>query len=154
MATVFSAPEINSAESVGVKSGGIKAFDTDVIRPVSNLIRDEFSGSKQLEFRWRSDSSRFFSPKDTKLKVEYEIVGANQDTETVVYANLSDRDDIEEVKFDTTRWFKGTVRRYNAGQQGRPGSINVGFDDGTQNVTISFYDRSVHYVEPAFIERI
>jgi hypothetical protein len=73
MATVFSAPEINSAESVGVKSGGIKAFDTDVIRPVSNLIRDEFSGSKQLEFRWRSDSSRFFSPKDTKLKVEYEL---------------------------------------------------------------------------------
>jgi hypothetical protein len=67
MATVFSAPEIDSAESVGVKSGGIKAFDTDVIRPVSNLIRDEFSGSKQLEFRWRSDSSRFFSPKDTKL---------------------------------------------------------------------------------------
>jgi hypothetical protein len=38
-----------------------------------NLIRDEFSGSKQLEFRFRSDSSRFFSPKDTKLKVEYEL---------------------------------------------------------------------------------
>jgi hypothetical protein len=37
------------------------------------LIRDEFSGSKQHEFRWRSDSSRFFSPKDTKLKVEYEL---------------------------------------------------------------------------------
>eukprot|EP01047_Picozoa_sp_COSAG01_P013876 COSAG01_NODE_663_length_14420_cov_77.011382_6_plen_562_part_00 len=73
MATVFSAPEIGSAESVGVKSGGIRAYDVDVIRPVSNLIRDEFSGSKQLEFRWRSDSSRFFSPKDTKLKVEYEI---------------------------------------------------------------------------------
>eukprot|EP01047_Picozoa_sp_COSAG01_P051065 COSAG01_NODE_5225_length_4401_cov_24.113901_4_plen_553_part_00 len=73
MATVFSAPEINSAESVGIKSGGIRAYDTDVIRPVSNLIRDEFSGSKQLEFRWRSDSSRFFSPKDTKLKVEYEL---------------------------------------------------------------------------------
>jgi hypothetical protein len=31
MATVFSAPEIGSAESVGVKSGGIKAFDVDVI---------------------------------------------------------------------------------------------------------------------------
>eukprot|EP01047_Picozoa_sp_COSAG01_P080080 COSAG01_NODE_15429_length_1338_cov_1.388216_1_plen_53_part_10 len=53
MATVFSAPEINSPESVGVKSGGIKAFDTDVIRPVSNIIRDEFSGPKQLEFRFR-----------------------------------------------------------------------------------------------------
>ena len=56
MATVFSAPEVGSAESVGVKSGGIKAFDTDVIRPVSNLIRDEFSGSKQLEFRGQGSS--------------------------------------------------------------------------------------------------
>jgi hypothetical protein len=65
--------EIGSAESVGVKAGGIMAFDQDTIRPVSNLIRDEFSGSKQLEFRFRSDSSRFFSPKDTKLKVEYEL---------------------------------------------------------------------------------
>jgi hypothetical protein len=73
MATVFSAQEIGYAESVGVKSGGIKAFDQDTIRPVSNLIRDEFSGSKQLAFRWRSDSSRFFPPKDTKLKVEYEL---------------------------------------------------------------------------------
>jgi hypothetical protein len=71
-----------------------------------------------------------------------------------VYANLGDRDDIEEVKFDTTRWANGTVRRFNPGQQGRPGSINVDFDDGTQNVTISFYDRSMHYVEPAFVERI
>jgi hypothetical protein len=82
------------------------------------------------------------------------LVGANQDTETVVYANLGDRDDIEEVKFDSTRWFKGTVRRYNVGQQGHPGSINVNSDDGTNNVSISLYDRSVHYVEPAFIERI
>jgi hypothetical protein len=62
--------------------------------------------------------------------------------------------DIEEVKFDTTRWANGTVRRYNPGQQGRPGSINVNFDDGTDNVRISFYDGSVNYVEPAFIERI
>jgi hypothetical protein len=73
---------------------------------------------------------------------------------TVVYANLGDRDDIEEVKFDTTKWANGTVRRYNSGQQGRPGSINVNFDDGTDNVRISFYDQSVNYVEPAFIERI
>jgi hypothetical protein len=82
------------------------------------------------------------------------LVGANQDTLTVVYANLGDRDDIEEVKFDTTRWANGTVRRFNPGQQGRPGSINVNFDDGTDNVRISFYDQSVNYVEAAFIERI
>jgi len=73
MATVFSAPEINSAEAVGVKSGGIRAFDQDVVYSVSRLVRDEAQGSKQLEFRWRSDSSRFFSPKDTKLLVEYEM---------------------------------------------------------------------------------
>jgi hypothetical protein len=87
------------------------------------------------EQRWR---------RGDRLRVAWtriRLVGANQYTLTVVYANLSDRDDIEEVKFDTTRWANGTVRRYNAGQQGRPGSINVNFDDGTQNVQISFYDR-------------
>ena len=82
------------------------------------------------------------------------LVGQTQDTQTVVYANLSDRDDIAEIKYDTTRWFNGTVRRFNPGQQGRPGSILVDFDDGTDNVRISFYDRSVNYVQPAFIERI
>jgi hypothetical protein len=100
------------------------------------------------EQRWR---------RGDRLRVAWtriRLVGANQDTLTVVYANLGDRDDIEEVKFDTTRWANGTVRRYNAGQQGRPGSINVDFDDGTDNVRISFYDQSVNHVEPAFIERI
>jgi hypothetical protein len=80
-------------------------------------------------------------------------VGENEDTLTVAYANLEDRDDVEEVKWNSVRWFTGTVRRFNPGQGGRPGSINVDFPDGTDNVSISFYDRSVHFVEPAFYER-
>jgi hypothetical protein len=57
------------------------------------------------EQRWR---------RGDRLRVAWtriRLVGETQDTETVVYANLSDRDDIEEVKFDSTRWFKGTVRK-------------------------------------------
>jgi hypothetical protein len=52
------------------------------------------------EQRWR---------RGDRLRVAWtriRLVGANQDTLTVVYANLGDRDDIEEVKFDTTRWAK------------------------------------------------
>ena len=51
----------------------------DVINPVSRIERDQFTGSKQLEFRWRSDSSRFWSPRDSKLKVTYDIAYAKAD---------------------------------------------------------------------------
>lgn len=87
--------------------------------------------------------------------VRVRLQGQQQDDWTVVYGNLEARDDIAEIKWDTTRWFDGIVRRFNPGQQGRPGSINVDFPaDGTTNVSVSFYDRSIHYVEPAFYERI
>jgi len=77
MATVFSAPEIGSAQAVGIKNSGIREFTHDVINPVSRIERDQFTGSKQLEFRWRSDSSRFWSPRDSKLKVTYDVAFAS-----------------------------------------------------------------------------
>ena len=77
MATVFSAPEIGSAQAVGIKNSGIREFTHDVVNPVSRIERDQFTGSKQLEFRWRSDSSRFWSPRDSKLKVTYDIAFAS-----------------------------------------------------------------------------
>lgn len=78
MATVFSAPEIGSAQAVGIKNSGIREFTHDVINPVSRIERDQFTGSKQLEFRWRSDSSRFWSPRDSKLKVTYDVAFASE----------------------------------------------------------------------------
>jgi hypothetical protein len=45
------------------------------VYPVSRLTTPDgtWSGGKQLEFRWRSDSSRFWSPRDTKLYVKYKV---------------------------------------------------------------------------------
>ena len=73
MATIFSSPEIGDPRAVGVKNGGVKEFTSDIIYPVSRITDKEFTASKQLEFRWRSDSSRFWSPRDTKLMVSYEV---------------------------------------------------------------------------------
>ena len=62
MATIFSSPEIGDPRAVGVKNGGVKEFTSDIIYPVSRITDKDFTVSKQLEFRWRSDSSRFWSP--------------------------------------------------------------------------------------------
>jgi hypothetical protein len=63
MATIFSAPQIGDPRATGIKNGGIKAFESDIVYPVSRLTTPDgtWSGGKQLEFRWRSDSSRFWS---------------------------------------------------------------------------------------------
>ena len=75
MATIFSAPQIGDPRATGIKNGGIKAFESDIVYPVSRLTTPDgtWSGGKQLEFRWRSDSSRFWSPRDTKLYVKYKV---------------------------------------------------------------------------------
>jgi hypothetical protein len=73
MATIFSAPTIGDPRATGVKNGGIKAFESDIVYPVSRLVDSQFTPGKQLEFRWRSDSNRFWSPRDTKLYVKYQL---------------------------------------------------------------------------------
>jgi hypothetical protein len=75
MATIFSAPQIGDPRATGIKNGGIKAFESQIVYPVSRLTTPDgtWSGGKQLEFRWRSDSSRFWSPRDTKLYVKYRV---------------------------------------------------------------------------------
>ena len=75
MTTIFSAPQINDPRAAGIKNGGVKAFESDIVYPVSRLRSQDgtWSGGKQMEFRWRSDSSRFFSPRDTKLCVKYKV---------------------------------------------------------------------------------
>jgi hypothetical protein len=70
---IFSAPEIGSAQAVGVKNNGIKEYTHDIIYPVSDIRRAQFTANKQLEFRWRSDSSRYFLPSQSKMVVSYEV---------------------------------------------------------------------------------
>ena len=75
MATIFSAPEIGDPRATGIKNGGVTSFGADIVYPTSRLTTPDgtWSGGKQLEFRWRSDSSRFWSPRDTKLYVKYKV---------------------------------------------------------------------------------
>ena len=75
MATIFSAPQVGEARATGIHERGIKAFESDIVYPVSRLTTPDntWSGGKQLEFRWRSDSSRFWSPRDTRLYVKYKV---------------------------------------------------------------------------------
>eukprot|EP01046_Picozoa_sp_COSAG06_P114379 COSAG06_NODE_61185_length_268_cov_0.917160_1_plen_76_part_01 len=75
MTRSFSAPQRGDRRATGIKNGGIKAFESDIVYHVSRLTTPDgtWSGSKQLEFRWRSDSSRFWSPRDTKLYVKYKV---------------------------------------------------------------------------------
>ena len=53
MATIFSAPQIGDPRATGIKNGGIKAFESDIVYPVSRLTTPDgtWSGGKQLEFR-------------------------------------------------------------------------------------------------------
>lgn len=75
MATIFSAPTIGEPRAVGIKNGGIAQVETDIVRPMSRLSTDDdtFQPGKQMEFRWRSDSSRYWSPRDTRLYVRYRL---------------------------------------------------------------------------------
>ena len=70
---IFSAPEIGSAQAVGVKNNGIKEYKHDIIYPVSDIRLAQFTANKQLEFRWRSDSSLFFLPPQSKMVESYEV---------------------------------------------------------------------------------
>ena len=58
MTTIFSALQITDPRSAGIKNGGVKAFESDIVYPVSRLRSQDgtWSGGKQMEFRWRSDS--------------------------------------------------------------------------------------------------
>eukprot|EP01047_Picozoa_sp_COSAG01_P112563 COSAG01_NODE_41302_length_453_cov_1.002825_1_plen_76_part_10 len=75
MATIFSAPTIGEPRAVGIKNGGIQQVETDIVRPMSRLSTsdDTWQPGKQMEFRWRSDSSRYWSPRDTRLYVKYKL---------------------------------------------------------------------------------
>jgi hypothetical protein len=73
MTTIFSAPTVGDPRATGIKNGGIKAFESDIVYPVSRLVGPQFKAGKQMEFRWRSDSNRFWSPRDTKLYVRYKL---------------------------------------------------------------------------------
>jgi hypothetical protein len=40
---------------------------------VTRIVGDSFEAGKQVEFRWRSSSSRYHNPRETKLGVRYRV---------------------------------------------------------------------------------
>ena len=78
MTTLFKAPQIGEPRSVGVKNGGVTSYETSIINPVTRIVGDAFEAGKQIEFRWRSSSSRYHNPRETKLGVRYRVKFGNR----------------------------------------------------------------------------
>ena len=76
MTTLFKAPQIGEPRATGVKNGGVQSYDQRVIHPVSRIVDDAFTPGKQIEFRWRSDSSNYWNPRETKLAVKFKAMVA------------------------------------------------------------------------------
>ena len=72
MATIFASPEIGAPEATPPRNGGIRQRTRDIVYPVSNCTEGQFAQGKRVEFRFRSDSSRFVSFRDTNLVVRLE----------------------------------------------------------------------------------
>ena len=66
-------PAANDPRAIGLKNSGLTALDTDIIFPASRMVRGDFKGGSTMEFRFRSDSSRHWLPRETRLFVEYKF---------------------------------------------------------------------------------
>ena len=74
MTTLFRAPRISSPRSTGIKNGGVTSYDTRIVKPVSRIVGDAVTPGQQVEFRWRSSSSAYHNPRETKLAVKYQVM--------------------------------------------------------------------------------
>ena len=77
----FNAPAIGDPRAVGSKFGSSSGTSTDIIYPTSKQVDDAFQPGRTLEFAFKSDQHRFWSPKNTRLMVEYEMLfGETEET--------------------------------------------------------------------------
>ena len=67
------APLANSPQAVGLKNGGLSEITSDILYPASRLQDGDFQSGRTLEWRWRSDSSRHFLPRESRMFIEYEF---------------------------------------------------------------------------------
>ena len=73
MTTLFKAPAIGEPRATGPKNGGVSAYESDVVRPVTTIRGADFAPGKQLEFRMRSTSTRWINWRESKLLVRYKV---------------------------------------------------------------------------------
>ena len=76
---VFSAPEVGSAEAIQGR-GSTAGTSTDIIYPVSKLVKGQFQPGRTLEFNWKSSPDRWWHPKSTRLVVHYKAVFGEVDS--------------------------------------------------------------------------
>ena len=93
MTTLFRAPTIGSPASTGIKNGGVTSYDTRIVAPTSRIVGDSVEPGKQVQFRWRSSSSAYHNPRETKLAVRYKLkfgplTGAGNALNAVTGGNL------------------------------------------------------------------
>ena len=73
MSAPWSAPLADSPQAVGLKNGGLSEITSDIIYPASRLQDGDFQSGRSIEFRFRSDSSRHWLPRESRMLVEYEF---------------------------------------------------------------------------------
>eukprot|EP01047_Picozoa_sp_COSAG01_P041922 COSAG01_NODE_3630_length_5848_cov_14.340929_2_plen_789_part_00 len=59
--------------AIGLKNGGLSDMSSDILYPASRMVDGDFKAGSTLEFRYRSDSSRHWLPRESRLFVEYKI---------------------------------------------------------------------------------
>ena len=73
-------PAIGDPRAVGSKFGPSSGTSTDIIYHVSKQVDEAFQPGRTLELAWKSDQHRFFSTKNTRLMVEYEMMFGEVDS--------------------------------------------------------------------------
>jgi hypothetical protein len=76
---VFSAPEVGSAEAIQGR-GSTAGTSTDILYPVSKLVKGQFQPGRTLEFNWKSSPDRWWHPKSTRLVVHYKATFGEVDS--------------------------------------------------------------------------
>lgn len=70
----FNFPAIGDSRAVGYgKFGSTSGSSTDIIYPTAKLVDDAFQPGRVLNFEWKADQHRFWSPKNTRLFMELEL---------------------------------------------------------------------------------
>ena len=55
------------------KNSGVTSYQQRTIVPVTRIVGDAFIPGQQIEWRWRSSSSEYFNPRETKISVRYKL---------------------------------------------------------------------------------
>ena len=70
---VFSAPEVGTPEAIQGR-GSTAGTSTDIIYPVSKLVKGQLQPGRTIEFNFKSSPDRWWHPRSTRLVVHYKAV--------------------------------------------------------------------------------